>query len=95
MTPEEKSLLERTYKIVEDNNAMLRSIRLSSRLSMAMRILYWVVILGAGAAAYYFIQPYMTTMLGLYGQAQDGVQNAQSGLNTVQNAANSIRDLLK
>jgi hypothetical protein len=95
MTPEEKSLLERTYKLAEDNNTILRGIKRSNRLSSLMHVLYWVIIIFSGLAAYYFIQPYLTLMLGLYNQAQGGVNTVQGGLNTVQNAANSVRDLLK
>jgi hypothetical protein len=95
MTPEEKSLLERTYKLAQDNNALLLSIRRSHRVSAAFRILYWVFIIVTGAAAYYFIQPYMTVMLGLYDQGKSGINTVQGGIDTVQNAANSIKDLLK
>ncbi|MEI8328101.1 MAG: hypothetical protein WCG02_03110 [Candidatus Taylorbacteria bacterium] len=95
MTPEEKSLLERTYKLAEDNNAILRSIRRSNRVSTILRILYWVVILGSGFAAYYFIQPYLAVVTGLYSQAQGGINTLQGGVTSVQDAANSIRELLK
>ncbi len=67
MTPEEKSLLERTYKLAEENNSMLRSIRRSTRLSLIFRAIYWLVIIGFSVGAYYFVQPYLTQLLGLYG----------------------------
>jgi len=95
MTPEEKSLLERTYKMAEENNSILRSIRRSNRFSMIMRIIYWSVIILAGFAAYYFVEPYLDVMTGLYDQTQNGVSNIESGIGTVQNAANSIKDLFQ
>ncbi|MDB5238996.1 MAG: hypothetical protein JWO00_331 [Candidatus Parcubacteria bacterium] len=67
MTPEEKSLLERTYAIAEENNGMLKSIRRTGRLALLARILYWVVILGVSVGAYYFIQPYINQLVGIYG----------------------------
>jgi hypothetical protein len=88
MTPEEKSLLERTYKMAEENNDILRSIRRTNRLSLAFRVLYWVVILGLSLGAYYFIQPYLQSMLGLYDQVQGNV-------NTVQSLTSKFGDLLK
>ncbi len=88
MTPEEKSLLERTYKIAEENNGILRSIQRANRLSLTFRILYWLVIIGFSYGAYYFIQPYLQTMLGLYDQVQGNV-------NTVQSLTNKFGDLLK
>lgn len=88
MTPEEKSLLERTYKLAEENNIILHSIRRSNRFSAAMRIVYWVIIIGLSVGAYYLIQPYLQTVMGLYGQAT-------SILGGKQNSINSLQDLLK
>ncbi len=93
MTPEEKSLLERIYKMAEENNSILRGIRRSSRISTIFRIFYWVVILGAGAASYYYLQPYLTSILHLYDQVQTQAQGVQTNLNAVQNAASSFRGL--
>lgn len=67
MTPEERSLLERTYKMAEDNNGILRSIRRTNRLGTIMHILYWIIILIVSFGAYYFIQPYVTILMNLTG----------------------------
>lgn len=74
MTPEERSLLERTHKLAEENNEMLRSIRRANRFGTAMRVLYWVVILVLSFGAYYFIQPYVNTLTDAYGQMQGTLQ---------------------
>ena len=87
MTPEEKSLLERTYKIAEENNSMLRSIRRTGRFSLAMRAVYWLVILGFGVGAYYFIQPYASSLFDLYGSL--------SGLNGGASSTSQFKDLFK
>ncbi len=60
MTPEEKSLLERTYKLAEENNTLLHSMRRSARIANVMRVLYWVVIILLSYGAYFAIQPYMS-----------------------------------
>jgi hypothetical protein len=91
MTPEEKSLLERTYKMAEENNSILRSIRRSNRIAAAMRILYWVVIIALSVGAYYFIQPYMTLML----KSVNSLSGLSSDLNSATSAAQSLKDLLK
>lgn len=70
MSPEERSLLERTYKMAEENNEILRSIRRGNRFSMAIKAVYWIVIIGLSIGAFYFIQPYiefMTSALGIGG----------------------------
>ncbi len=67
MNPEERSLLERTYKMVEENNSILRTIRRGNRISMAIKALYWIIIIGLSIGAFYVIQPYyefMTKTLG-------------------------------
>jgi hypothetical protein len=95
MTPEERSLLERTHKLAEENNSILRSIRRLTRFGTVMRVSYWVIILALSFGAYYFIQPYLQTMFGSYGQLQGSLLNIQGGVNNAQNVASSLKDLLK
>lgn len=85
MTPEERDLLKQTYKLSEENNEILRSIRRSGRISMALRIGYWAVIILLSVGAYYFIQPYVDVMKQLYKQ----------GSETSQSAASALKDLLQ
>ncbi len=74
MTPEERSLLERTHKLAEENNALLRSLRRSHRFSTAVRALYWVVIIILSFGAYYLIQPYVDTLTDAYTQMEGTLQ---------------------
>ena len=78
MTPEEKSLLERTYKLAEENNAMLHSIKRSARISNVMKIVYWVIIIGSGFGAFYFFQSYIDSLRGAFGQDTAGLGAARS-----------------
>jgi hypothetical protein len=94
MTPEEKSLLERTYKITEENNKILRSIRRSNRLSLALRIAYWVIIIGIAIGSFYFIQPYANALLNFSNQGQ-GLEGVGNSIKNAQNAANDLRDVFK
>jgi hypothetical protein len=82
MTPEERSLLERTASLAEENNQMLRSIRRSNRISMIMRAVYWVLILLVSFGAYYLIQPYVETMMNLIG-SDPAVQGSQNSYETL------------
>ncbi len=91
MTPEERSLLERTHKLVEENNVILRSIRRSNRVGMVMRISYWVVIFALSFGAYYLIQPYLEAVVGAYAD----LKGLQGDVNSVQSTAGSLRDLLR
>lgn len=88
MSPEEKSLLERTYKLAEENNEILRSIRSGRRWGIAFKVFYWAIIIGLSYGAYYFIQPYLKMVTGVYGQVQDNIDNVQS-------VTSKLTDLLK
>ena len=89
MTPEERALLERTASLVEENNKILHSLRRSNRLSTAMRIAYWALIIVLSFGAFYFIQPYLNFLTGLSG----GSGNINP--TTVQTAAQQLQSLLK
>jgi hypothetical protein len=88
MTPEERSLLERTASLAEENNQMLRSIRRSGRISLAFRAAYWILILLVSFGAYYFIQPYVDTMFEL-------INGEPSTPNTSQERFQTLQDLLQ
>jgi hypothetical protein len=65
MTPEEKALLDSTYTLVKENNDILRAMQRRGRISLALRIFYWVLIIGISLGAFYFIQPYIDLVRGL------------------------------
>ncbi len=91
MSPEEKSLLERTYKMAEENNAILRSIRRTARIGTVMKVLYWVVIIGLSVGAFYFLQPYLEFMKSTLGLGENKTQTASSQEDLVR----QLQDLLK
>ena len=80
MTPEERSLLERTYKIAEENNAILRGIRRANRWGIAVKVFYWVIILGVTFGAFYFLQPYIESTLDLVDQAQESIRTINGAI---------------
>jgi hypothetical protein len=91
MSPEERSLLERTYKITEENNEILRSIRRGNRWSMAIKATYWIVIIGLSIGAFYFVQPYiefMTSALGIGGASASEPTASQDFLKNLQDLMN-------
>jgi len=90
MTPEEKSLLERTHKLAEENNTILHSIRRSARWSILFRVIYWVVILGLSVGALYTIQPYLNLMTGTL----SSLTNLSGNINAANGAAQSLKSLL-
>lgn len=81
MTPEERSLLERTYKIVEENNLILRGIRRSNRINAAIKIFYWLVIISITFGMFFYLQPYLESMLNMVGQAQQSINSISNIIN--------------
>jgi len=75
MNSEEKELLERTLRISEENNKILKNMRRAGRLGTAFRIFYWLVIIGLGFGAYYFIEPYVKQFNVVYTQFNNTVKN--------------------
>lgn len=93
MSPEELSLLEKTYKMVEENNTILLSIRRNARIGTTMKIIYWTVIIGLSFGAYYFIQPFLQAITGgAFGNANP---EETRGIGDIQNTVNQIQGLLK
>ena len=78
MDPESKKLLEESLALAKDNNSMLHSMRRSMRMQRAMTAIYWLFIIGSAVGAYYFIQPYLDQVIGLYGGASDVLKQFQN-----------------
>lgn len=77
MDPKDRELLEKTFNLAEENNVLLRKIRRSLRVSQAVRITYWVLIIGLSIGAFYFIQPYIDQLLETYSGLQSDYENVQ------------------
>ena len=78
MTPEEKKLLEQIADLSEENNRLLRKIRNTGRWSLAYNLIYWIVIIGISLGAYYYIQPYIDQLQGVYSGAKGTVKDVQN-----------------
>ena len=89
MTPEEKSLLERTYYLAEENNSILRKMRRANRIGVAIKIFYWVVIIAAAVGALYFLQPYIDSTMRMVDEAQKVISGVGDTVNQAQTILNS------
>jgi hypothetical protein len=86
MTPEERELLTKSIKLSEENNRILKGIRRGARISSFLRLLYWLLILGAAFGTYYFVQPYLDAVIKSYNQMQKGIEtvtNVKTKLPTI------------
>lgn len=78
MSPEERKLLEKNLELAEENNKMLRSMRRSQRISGIIRAIYWLLILGSAIGAYYYIQPYLDQIMGIYSGAKSNLDSVNN-----------------
>jgi hypothetical protein len=78
MSPEERELLTKSIELAEENNKMLRGMRRSARISTILRILYWVIIIGATFGAYYAIQPFIDPLIKSYNGMRDSVNSIKT-----------------
>ncbi len=78
MNPDERQLLERTNKLAEENNKILKSLRTAHRWSAFFNFIYWVVIIGVAVGAFYFLQPYVNTLLKAYSSIQSDLGGVKS-----------------
>lgn len=93
MNPEERSLLENVYKMTQENNEILKTLRRSARVSMIVKAVYWLVIIGLSVGALYFIQPYVDFLTGALGgdKTSDSVLN----VNNAKSVFSDFQDVLK
>lgn len=82
MSPEERELLNKSVSLAEDNNKILHSMKRSMRYASIVRAIYWIFIIGSALGAYYFIQPYIDKLVGVYGGAKSDLNNIS---NIIQN----------
>jgi len=62
--------IERIEVVEEDNNRMLKKLYSAMRLSRAMKVLYLLLILSIMFGMYYYIQPYVGSLVDTYLGAQ-------------------------
>lgn len=78
MSPEEKALLVKTAKLAEENNSILRKMRFGGRVRAALHALYWVIIIALSFGAYYFIEPYVKELVGVYSELKGNLDAAST-----------------
>jgi hypothetical protein len=86
MDPETKKMLEENLRLSKENNDILKKMVRIHRWTQIYRVIYWVLILGASFGAYYFIQPYIDSLLNYYGSVSDSVD-------TIKKVGTSVPDL--
>ncbi|MFA5933639.1 MAG: hypothetical protein WC795_00215 [Candidatus Paceibacterota bacterium] len=71
MDPELKSMIKENLELTQENNKILKKVRKAQVWAQISRVLYWLVIIGASVGAYYYIQPYLSKLIGIYTNGAD------------------------
>jgi hypothetical protein len=66
MDVDERKMLERTLKLAEENNRILKGIQRQARIASILRFLYVLVVIAFAVLMYYFLQPYLTQLMEIY-----------------------------
>ena len=71
MNPEEKVLLERTLKLSEENNRILKKLQRSARWAILWGFIKFILIVGPLIAGYIFLEPYLDQAFAGYKDIQE------------------------
>ncbi len=64
MDPEFKKLLEDNLQVANENREMLKKLILFQKWNQISKVVYWVLIIGLAAGAFYAIEPYFSSLFG-------------------------------
>lgn len=89
MEPEDRDLLERTFKLARDNNLMLRSMSRAALFNNLFRVIAWIAVLGGSIWLY---TAYLGPTLGSFTSKVDQAQGFSQGTS---DQFKSFSDMLK
>ena len=72
---------------------MLSKIRRKMFWGSAIRLVYWVVIIGASLGAYYYLQPYLDSAMQTLDQAKETFNQIQSGVDVVSDGVTTTTEV--
>jgi len=77
MEQEIRQLLNENIILARENNKMLYKLVNAQRWALAYRIFYWSIIMLSLFGSYFFLQPYLSSLLNLYSGGAGGATNIQ------------------
>jgi Trk-type K+ transport system membrane component len=86
-----KELLEKTFVLAEENNKILRKMHRSAVWASVFRVIYWIVIIGASIGVYYYIEPYVNQIEGLYKSAKTSIDTINTSSNALMDGLNGVK----
>jgi hypothetical protein len=93
MEPSDQDVLQKTLKLSEENNRLLKGIQRRFRLMTTFTVVRWVIVALIALGAFYYIQPYLEKVIQIYGKINDTSGLIQQGRDSFQNNWASFKDL--
>ena len=96
MDQEEKQLLEENIKLSKENNVILNKIIRNQKINNIYRVVYWSIIIFSSVGAYYFIQPYLNSIVSLYtggASKNQSISEIKASLSNKQQLENLVKEL--
>jgi hypothetical protein len=87
MDPQTQQMLSEALMLSRENNQMLHSLIREQRWAKFFRYSYWILIFLSLFGSYFFLQPYLSSLLGLYSggaTSSSSIQDLLKGLNSNQ-----------
>lgn len=84
MDPESKKLLEDTFALAKENNAMLHRVRSIQKWAAFWQTLKVLIVIGIALGAFYFLQPYINKAVDVYHSFSGTVQQVNDNSNAFQ-----------
>lgn len=81
MDQEDKKKLDRILELAEENNAYIRRVRSTQKTSQMIKAIYWVIIGLFAIGGFYYIKPYLNSMMSLYSSFSGKTGTASTLLN--------------
>ena len=90
MDNEEKRILKKIEKQVQENNDILRSMRSNNRWSKFFKLVYWIVIIVAGLFVWSLIKP---VIIGFSDAVEEVVETKDELTDSISEASKSLKSV--
>ena len=83
MDPNTNQILRDILEKTEDSNKLLHKMHRAAVWGRVFRFFYWIVIIGVAVGSYYYLSPYLETLIDAY-------NNIMASVGKIQTAGNSV-----
>lgn len=78
MDPDERKMLQEAVELSRENNKIVRKMWRLAQWGRAIKAVYWIILIGITIGAFYFLQPYVETLQGVYGTIGDAQEQVRT-----------------